>query len=80
MASYGIPPTSVPIFTKGPIDSYWGDFPMFGGSWCPFYPAGPRGPYTAAMADAPSDQVLGLGLPCNRHVSFRLTWRWMIKP
>jgi hypothetical protein len=76
----GSPTNSVPVFTKGPLDNYWADFPLSGGNWCPYYPEGPRGPYGAYMADAPSDKVWGFGLPCNRHVSFRLTWQWTVKP
>ena len=79
--AYGAWPTgdarfSAPLSTKGPIDGYWGDFPMSGGNWCPFYPEGPRGPYGAYLGDAPSDRVWGMGMPCNRHVSYRLTWQW----
>ena len=75
----GNPTTTVALFTKGHIDGHWGDFAMGGGNWCPYYPQGPRGPYGASVADAPSDEVWGMGLPCNRHVSFRLTWRWPVK-
>ena len=73
------PTEHVAIQTKAAIDGFWGDFPMAGGSWCPFFPDGPRGPYGARMAGAPSDQVWGMGMPCNRHVSFRFTWRWTQK-
>jgi hypothetical protein len=74
------PTNQVPIWTKGAVDDYWGDFPMAGGSWCPFFPDGPRGPYGARVAGAASDTVRGMGMPCNRHVSFRFVWRWTQKP
>jgi hypothetical protein len=75
----GNPTNVAPLFTKGAIDGFWGDFAMSGGNWCPFFPEGPRGPYGAYIADAPSDQVWGMGMPCNRHVSYRLTWQWTQK-
>ena len=53
----GNPITAVDVLTKGPLDDFWGDFPMSGGNWCPFFPEGPRGPYGAYMADATSDAV-----------------------
>jgi len=71
----GNPTNNVSVRTKGPVDGYWGNFPMAGG-WCPFYPDGPRGSYGARMAGAPSDQVWGMGMPCSRHVSYRLIWNW----
>lgn len=61
--------------TKTPPD--YGDFPMSGGNWCP---ATPPGPYTTYMigrnqgSPDPSDRVVGMGLPCNYHWSFRLTF------
>ena len=75
----GSPHTEVELFTKGPIDDYWGDFAMSGGNWCPFFPDGPRGPFGAYLGDEPSDRVWGMGMPCNRHVSFRLVWQWTEK-
>jgi hypothetical protein len=60
--------------TKGAIDGYWGNYPMAGG-WCPFWPSGPHGGY-GAWVDGPSDQVWGMGLPCNRHVNYRYVWQW----
>ena len=74
----GNPTNHISIWTKGAIDDFWGDFPMAGG-WCPFFPEGPRGPYGARIAGAPSDEVWGMGMPCNRHVSFRFTWKWTEK-
>lgn len=73
------PSQQVGIQTKGAVDGYWGDFAMSGGNWCPYYPDGPRGPYGAEIADGPSDRVWGMGMPCNRHVSFRFTWQWTQK-
>lgn len=64
--------------TKGPIDDYWGNLALFGG-WCPFWPEGGHGPY-GAYVDGVSDAVWGMGLPCNRHVSFRLVWQWTLSP
>lgn len=64
--------------TKGPgLDNYWGNYAMAGGNWCPYYPQGPIGPYVAFVDEIffPSDSVWGMGLPCNRHVAYRLTWR-----
>jgi len=73
------PTNQVQHFTKGGgLDDYWGVFPMSGG-WCPFYPQGGRGPFGAYVGDAPSDEVWGMGMPCNRHVSFRLTWQWTVR-
>ena len=74
------PTQQASIRTKAAIDDFWGDFPMAGG-WCPFFPDGPRGPYGARVAPvtAASDEVWGMGMPCNRHVSYRLTWKWSQK-
>jgi PKD repeat protein len=75
----GSPGTFVEHHTKGPgIDDYWGNFALYGG-WCPYYPTGGNGPYGAYVAGASSDQVWGMGLPCSRHVSYRLTWQFSIK-
>lgn len=49
------------------------------GGWCPFYPDGPRGPYAARMGEGASDEVRGMGMPCNRHVSYRFVWKWTRK-
>jgi len=70
----GNPTDSVQDFTKGPLDDYWGNLALFGG-WCPFWPEGEHGPY-GAYVDGPGDQVWGMGLPCNRHVCYRLIWQW----
>ena len=75
----GNPTSSASLRTKGSFDGYWGNFPMAGG-WCPFYPDGGRGPYGARVAGAPSDAVWGMGMPCNRHVSYRYVWKWTQKP
>ena len=75
----GNPTTAVEVFTKGPFDNFWGDFPMSGGNWCPSFPEGPRGPYGTYIGDARSDAVWGMAMPCNRHVSFRLVWQWTQK-
>ena len=66
------------VHTKGTVDQFWGDFPMAGG-WCPFYPDGPRGPYAVRMGEGASDEVRGMGMPCNRHVSYRFVWKWTRK-
>lgn len=59
-------------FTKGPgIDDYWGNLAMAGGNWCPPTPPGPY----AAHVDGVSDRVAGMGLPCNRHVNYRLIYK-----
>lgn len=60
--------------TKGAFDGYWANFGMSGG-WCPFWPEGPHGGY-GAWVDGPSDQVWGMGLPCNRHVNYLYVWKW----
>jgi PKD repeat protein len=74
------PDNFIEHYTKGPgYDDYWGNFALYGG-WCPYYPEGGHGPYGAYVADAPSDRVWGMGLPCNRHVSFRLTWQYTVRP
>ncbi|GMU24032.1 MAG: hypothetical protein AMXMBFR13_41090 [Phycisphaerae bacterium] len=73
----GNPTSSVYQFTKGAVDGYWANYGM-AGNWCPFWPEGPRGPY-GAWVDGPSDEVWGMGMPCNRHVNYRLTWRWTQK-
>ena len=76
----GNPANFIEHYTKGPgYDDYWGNFALYGG-WCPYYPVGGHGSYGAYVADAPSDQVWGMGLPCNRHVSFRLTWQYTFAP
>ncbi len=81
------PTNTVNIFTKAPPD--WGDFPMAGGSWCPSWPAA-NGPYNAwvdsacpangsncpPQASYPSDKVRGMGLPCNHHETYYLTWQF----
>jgi PKD repeat protein len=72
------PTNEVAFATKGAVDGYWGNFPMAGG-WCPYYPEGSRGPYQARIADSASDAVRGMGMPCNRHVSYRLIWKWSQK-
>ena len=66
------------VHTKGTVDQFWGDFPMAGGG-CPFYPDGPRGPYAVRMGEGASDEVRGMGMPCNRHVSYRFVWKWTRK-
>ncbi len=71
----GNPDNAVSDQTKGAFDQYWGNMAMFGGSWCPPWPEGGHGPY-GAYVDGPGDEVWGMGMPCNRHVSFRLTWQW----
>ncbi len=70
------PANQIEHFTKGPgFDDYWGNFGMAGG-WCPYWPTGPHGPYGAWVGDAPSDEVWGMGLPCNLHVNYRYYWQW----
>ncbi len=64
--------------TKSAIDGYWGNYAMSGG-WCPFWPEGPHGGY-GAWVDGLSDQVWGMGLPCNRHVNYRYVWQWTKAP
>jgi PKD repeat protein len=76
----GNPTSVVEHETKGPgYDDYWANFAMYGG-WCPYWPEGGHGSYGAYVSGAPSDQVWGMGLPCNRHVSYRLTWQYTVKP
>lgn len=72
IANYGT--TQVTIYTKPAPD--WGDFAMSGGNWCPSWPEGGNGPYNAWVAGSPSDRVYGMGLPCNHHESYYLTWQW----
>jgi hypothetical protein len=75
--------------TKGAVDGYWGNFPMYANC-----PAGACGwPYNAYVDEAGSprgyvgvsDKVWGMGMHnpsgtgCGAHVNFRLTWRWTIK-
>jgi hypothetical protein len=46
---------------------------MGGNNWCPV--VGP-GPYSAWVGGGiPSDKVCGMGLPCNLHVNYLLTWQ-----
>lgn len=93
IAAYPFNPSNfIPIFTKAAPD--WGDFPMSGGNWCPFWPEGPNGPYNAwvdsfcpangsscpPQAAYPSDRVRGMGLPCNRHECYFLTWQFTQAP
>ena len=42
-------------------------------------PRGPDGARVAPVTDVASDEVWGMGMPCNRHVSYRLTWKWSQK-
>lgn len=61
--------------TKAPPD--WGDFPQSGGNWCPPDPPGPYTTFVIGRSQAtpdPSDRVVGMGLPCNYHWSYRLTF------
>lgn len=56
---------------------------MDGGNWCPATPPGPysvgvRGP-DYANPD-PSDWVVGMGLPCNLHWSYRLMFQETVMP
>jgi len=70
-------------FTKGALDSYWGNIAMYGN--CPSDNC--DWPYNGWVdtASGPSDKVWGMGLhnpngtPCNAHVNFRLTWKWTQK-
>jgi len=76
----GSPTNFVTIYTKGSLDGYWGDFPMAGG-WCPPWPEGGHGPYGAGAGnhDDPNnytDEVWGMGMPCNWHVNYRYVWQW----
>lgn len=79
----------ISIQTKAPPE--WGDFAMSGGNWCPFWPeCNCHGPYSAwvdsfcptsgpacpQQASYPSDKVRGMGLPCNGHESYYLTWQF----
>ncbi|MDQ7029768.1 MAG: carboxypeptidase-like regulatory domain-containing protein [Ardenticatenia bacterium] len=56
----------------------WADFAMYAG----YDPANGPGPYRAYAGDDErrSDVVLGMGLPLNQHVSFRLVWQWTDSP
>lgn len=49
------------------------DIALWGSGWCMDPPWSP-GPYRASV-DGPSDEVRGLGLPCNLHVNYLLTFR-----
>lgn len=71
------PDGTVQVFTKGSVDGYWANFAMAGG-WCPFWPEGPHGPY-GAWVDGASDEIWGMGMPCNLHVNYRYTWQWTQK-
>lgn len=71
------PGGSANALTKTPPD--WGDIAMSGGNWCPFAP--PQGPYTGYVDDGvPSYRVIGMGMPCNRHVNFKLTFQKAYAP
>ncbi len=43
--------------------------------WASYTPEEESGPYAAWVDGAPSDRVIGMGLPLKRHVSFVLTWQ-----
>lgn len=59
--------------TTTPNPPEWGNIPMYGSGWCP--PDRP-GPYSGLVGDGlPSYRVRGMGLPCNGHVNFRMTFR-----
>jgi LysM repeat protein len=48
--------------------------------WASYAPdRGEVGPYSAWVDGLPSDRVVGLGLPSNLHVNFRLTWQRLVK-
>ncbi len=86
-----LPPNQTTILTKTFPD--WGDYPMSGGNWCPSWPQA-HGPYSAwvssqcpangsscpPQASYPSDRVWGMGLPCNYHESYYLTWQFSQAP
>lgn len=75
--------------TKGSLDGYWGNYPMYGS----FPSDGCGWPYNAWIDTAsspkgylgPSDKVWGMGMTdpgytlVHAHVNFRLTWQWTIK-
>ena len=70
--------TNITVFTK--VFPDWGDYAMSGGNWCPDWQGGGgHGPYSAWVNGHPSDRVIGMGLPCNQHISFYLTWRLKVK-
>jgi|GEM_PF-4426506 len=52
------------------------DIPVWGNNWCPV--TGP-GPYSAWVGGLPSDKVCGMGMPCNLHVNYLLTWQRAVK-
>jgi hypothetical protein len=75
------PTTFVTIYTKGALDGYWGNWAMGGGNWCPAWPDGGHGPYGAGAgnhgdANNYTDEVWGMGMPCNLHVNYRYIWQW----
>jgi hypothetical protein len=75
--------------TKGAVDGYWGNYGMAGTNYTPCY-----WPYNAWIDQTSSpkgyvglsDRVCGMGMTnpngtaAHAHVSFRLYWRWTIKP
>lgn len=61
----------------------YGNLRMEGGNWCP---ATPPGPYSCRVHGRdyanpdPSDAVIGMGLPCNYHWSYRLIFQETTAP
>ena len=55
----------------------WADIPIWGG-WCP---ATPPGPYSGYVGDGmPTYRLVGMGLPCNRHVAYRMIFQKAVAP
>lgn len=69
--------------TKGAVDGYRGNFAMFGTSWCTSdIDTGQAGPYAVRMTqdNLPSTVVSGMGLHCNGHMVWTLTFRKTVAP
>lgn len=69
--------------TKGAVDNYAGNFPIWASGWCgtPIDTL-PGGPYSFLMAQdgLPGTRVDGMGLHCNYHMTWWLVYQKTIAP
>ena len=81
MLTNGVNP--VYAVTKGAVDLYAGNFPMWGSGWCgTSIDVPPGGPYSFLMAQdgIPSTRVDGMGLHCNFHMTWWLVYQKTVAP
>jgi hypothetical protein len=68
--------------TKGAVDQYLGNVPMFGTNWCTNDINSSPGPYSFQMAQGglPSTRVDGMGMHCNHHTTWLLIFQKTLAP